>query len=175
MRYFFHIFDGPKVFPDKIGNRLSSPEVAILKAKIIAAELNKGGEFCRSNVVLVLDENGNNIFGCRVSQIESAIDEVKYSAATSVQINRLKKPALTPRGWLVGVTGGSIRLSTREKWFAVGIHLRKAAEAAVCNLLEVKSSDVVSASRPLKPVEIVTLSLRRGQVVLWSSSGDSLQ
>ena len=63
---------------------------------------------------------------------------------------------------------------TREKWFAVGIHLRKVAESAVCNLLEVKSSDIAFASRPLKPVEIVTLSLRRGQVVLCSSSGDSL-
>jgi hypothetical protein len=65
MRYFFHIFDGPKVFPDEDGNRLSSPELAIRQAKALAVELSKAGEFCRSNLVFVLDEKGNNIFGCR--------------------------------------------------------------------------------------------------------------
>jgi len=67
MRYFFHILHGPKVFPDENGNRLSSPELAIRQAKALAAELSKAGEFCRSNSVLVLDENGNNIFGCRAA------------------------------------------------------------------------------------------------------------
>jgi uncharacterized protein DUF6894 len=65
MRYYFHIFDGPTVFPDEQGNRLASPELAIIQAKVLAAELSKAGEFCRSNLVFVLDENGNNIFGCR--------------------------------------------------------------------------------------------------------------
>jgi hypothetical protein len=64
MRYFFHIFDGPKAFPDEDGNRLSSPELATRQAKVLAAELSKAGEFCRSNLVFVLDENGNNIFRC---------------------------------------------------------------------------------------------------------------
>ena len=63
MRYFFHIIDGPKVFLDEDGNRLSSPELAIRQAKALAVELSKAGAFCRSNSVLVLDENGNNIFG----------------------------------------------------------------------------------------------------------------
>jgi hypothetical protein len=67
MRYFFHIFHGPKVFPDEDGNRLSSPELAIRQAKILAVELSKAGEFCRSNLVLVLDENGKDIFGCRAA------------------------------------------------------------------------------------------------------------
>jgi hypothetical protein len=67
MRYFFHIFDGPKVFPDEDGNKLSSPELAIRQAEVLAVELSKGGEFCRSNLVFVLDENGNNIFGCRAA------------------------------------------------------------------------------------------------------------
>lgn len=67
MRYFFHILHGPKVFPDVNGNRLSSPELAIRQAKALAAELSKAGEFCRLNSVLVLDENGNNIFGCRAA------------------------------------------------------------------------------------------------------------
>jgi hypothetical protein len=65
MRYFFHIFDGPKAFPDEDGNRLSSPELAIRQAKVLAAELSKAGEFCRLNLVFVLDENGTNIFRCR--------------------------------------------------------------------------------------------------------------
>jgi hypothetical protein len=67
MRYFFHIFDGPKVFPDEDGNRLSSPELAIRQAKVLAAELSKAGEFCRSSFVFVLDENGKDIFGCRAA------------------------------------------------------------------------------------------------------------
>jgi hypothetical protein len=67
MRYFFHIFDGPKVFPDEVGNRLSSPEAAIFQAKVIAAELSKAGEFCRSNLVCVLDESGKDVFRCRAA------------------------------------------------------------------------------------------------------------
>lgn len=65
MRYFFHIFDGAKVFPDEAGSRLSSPELAIRQARVLAAELSKAGAFCRSNLVLVLDENDNNVFGCQ--------------------------------------------------------------------------------------------------------------
>jgi hypothetical protein len=67
MKYFFHIFDGPKVFPDEDGNRLSSPELAMRQAEVLAVELSKAGEFCRSNLVVVLDEDGNNIFGCRAA------------------------------------------------------------------------------------------------------------
>jgi hypothetical protein len=67
VRYFFHIFDGRKVFPDEDGNRLSSPELAIRQAKVLAAELSKACEFCRSSFVFVLDENGKDIFGCRAA------------------------------------------------------------------------------------------------------------
>jgi hypothetical protein len=67
MRYFFHIFHGPKVFPDENGNRLSSPELAIRQAKVLAFELSKAGEFCRSSFVFVLDENGKSIFECRTA------------------------------------------------------------------------------------------------------------
>jgi len=67
MRYFFHIFHGPKVFPDEDGNRLSSPELAIRQARVLAVELSKAGEFCRSSFVFVLDENGKNIFRCRAA------------------------------------------------------------------------------------------------------------
>jgi hypothetical protein len=65
MRYFFHICDGPKVFPDEVGERLSSPEAAIDQAKFLAAELRKAGEFCRSSFIFVLDENGHRISECR--------------------------------------------------------------------------------------------------------------
>ena len=67
MRYFFHIFDGPKIFPDEDESRLLSPELAILQAKALAVELGKAGELCRSNLVFVLDENGSNVFGCRLT------------------------------------------------------------------------------------------------------------
>jgi hypothetical protein len=67
MRYFFHIWDGQKVFPDEVGERLSSPEQAIDQARFLAAELRKAGEFCRSSVVLVVDENGHRIFECLAS------------------------------------------------------------------------------------------------------------
>ena len=67
MRYFFHILHGQKVFPDEDGNRLLSPELAICQAKALAVELSKAGEFCRSNLVLVLDETGKDIFGCRAA------------------------------------------------------------------------------------------------------------
>jgi hypothetical protein len=66
MRYFFHILNGPKVFPDEDGTRLSSPALAILQARALVVELSKAGEFCRFNLVFVLDENGSNIFACRV-------------------------------------------------------------------------------------------------------------
>jgi hypothetical protein len=67
MRYFFHILDGPKVFSDEVGRSLSSREEAISQATFLAAELEKAGEFCRSNLVLVVDENGQRIFECRAS------------------------------------------------------------------------------------------------------------
>ena len=67
MKYFFHIFDGPRVFPDQDGNRLSSPELAMRQAEVLAVELSKAGEFCRSNLILVVDENGQRIFECQAS------------------------------------------------------------------------------------------------------------
>jgi hypothetical protein len=67
MRYFFHICDGPKVFPDEVGKSLSTPEEAIQQAKFLAAELSKAGEFCRSNLVFVVDENSHRVFDCRAS------------------------------------------------------------------------------------------------------------
>lgn len=62
MRYFFHILDGPKVFSDEVGSRLSNPKLAITQAQALATELGKAGALCRSSLVFVLDENGNRIF-----------------------------------------------------------------------------------------------------------------
>ena len=72
----------------------------------------------------------------------------------------VKSTGLAPRGCLVRVTSGA-----RQRWFAVGIYSRRMAEAAVCNLPEIEASDIVFARRSLKPAEIETLGLRRGQVV----------
>lgn len=72
MRYFFHIFDGPKVYPDEGGSSLSGPEMAVLQAKTLALELTKAGALCRSNLVLVLDETGSIIFNCWVRAMSHA-------------------------------------------------------------------------------------------------------
>jgi len=85
---------------------------------------------------------------------------------------RLNGNELAPRGCLVRVTCGTDRYAPRERWFAVGIYFQKVAEAAVCNLPQIESTDVVFARRPLKPAEIETLGLRRGQVVQCSVSDD---
>ena len=67
MRYFFHIFDGRKVFPDTVGISFSSLAAAIRQANLLADELRKTGEFGRSNIVFVVDENGHRIFECKAS------------------------------------------------------------------------------------------------------------
>jgi hypothetical protein len=46
------------------------------------------------------------------------------------------------------------------------------AEDAVCNLPQIEPSDIVFARRRLKPAEIETLALRRGQVVECSVGGE---
>ena len=64
-KYFFHILDGSKLFADEFGKSLSNSEEAINQAKCLAAELSKAGDFCKSNLVLVVDEHGQPIFECR--------------------------------------------------------------------------------------------------------------
>ena len=66
-RYFLHIRDGSELFADELGKSFSNPEEAINHARCLAAELSKAGEFCRSNIVLVVDEHGQRIFECRAS------------------------------------------------------------------------------------------------------------
>jgi hypothetical protein len=66
-RYFFHILDGSELFADELGKSFSNSEEAINQAKCLAAELSKAGDFCRSNLVLVVDEHGQRIFECRAS------------------------------------------------------------------------------------------------------------
>jgi hypothetical protein len=66
-RYFFHILDGTELFADELGKSFSNSEEAINQAKNLAAELSKAGDFCKSNLVLVVDEHGQQIFECRAS------------------------------------------------------------------------------------------------------------
>ena len=161
MRYFFHILDGATVFYDKVGSTLSSPEIAISQAKLIAAELCKAGELCRSHLVFVLDANGKNIFRCRVdtSALQPGAHDLPMTPVRS------KKSGLTPRGCLVRVTGGTGNHPI-QRWFAVGIYFQKMAEAAICDLPQIDPTDVVFAYRRLQPSEIETLGLRRGQIIL---------
>ncbi len=67
MRYFFHISDGSKLFPDDAGSNLPSFEYAKRMAVVVADELKKGGEFCQSSLVIVSDENGKKLFECGAS------------------------------------------------------------------------------------------------------------
>ena len=66
-QYFFHILDGSELFADEFGKSFSNSEEAINQAKCLAAELSKAGDFCKSNLVLVVDEHGQRIFECRAS------------------------------------------------------------------------------------------------------------
>jgi len=53
MRYFFHIVDKYGLSPDPTGCEHASRDAAVVHAGRIAAELAKGGEFCRQSFVLV--------------------------------------------------------------------------------------------------------------------------
>ena len=64
MRYFFHIFDGSELHPDDVGNNLPSFEYAKRLAEVVADELKKGGQFSRTRLVVVADENDDIIFAC---------------------------------------------------------------------------------------------------------------
>jgi hypothetical protein len=63
----FHIFDGSELRPDDVGNNLPSLEYARRLAEVVADELKKGGEFSRSSLVIVADENDNILLECGVS------------------------------------------------------------------------------------------------------------
>jgi fructose 1,6-bisphosphatase len=67
MRYFFHIFEGSELHPDDVGNNPPSLEYARRLAEVVADELRKGGEFSRSSLVIVADENDNILLECGAS------------------------------------------------------------------------------------------------------------
>ena len=90
-------------------------------------------------------------------------------------VRSLETNHLAPRGCLVRVRYGTDQTSRKERWFAVGIYFQRLAEAAVCKLPQIESTNVVFARRPLKPAEIKMLRLRRGQVVECSVSNDTIQ
>ena len=66
--YFFHIVGGSELFPDELGRSLPTLESAKRHAKVLAEELRKGGDFCESSLVRVVDEHGNTVFECPVSR-----------------------------------------------------------------------------------------------------------
>ena len=67
MRYFFHIIGGSRLYPDELGRSLLTLESAKCHARVLAEELQKGGDFCGSCFVRVVDERGNSLFECPVS------------------------------------------------------------------------------------------------------------
>ena len=106
--------------------------------------------------------------------IQSSSAQSPKQPSVTLLVTTVKKTQLAPRGCLVRVTGGVDSHFRRERWFAVGIYFQKLAEAAVCSLPQIEPTDVVFARRPLKPAEIETLALQRGQVV-ECSVGDELK
>ena len=97
-----------------------------------------------------------------------------FSAAViPVTTTTVKVRHLAMRGCLVQVR--TDRCSPKERWFAVGIYLQRAAEAAVCGLPQIGPAHAVFARRPLKRAEIETLSLRSRQVVECSVSNDTIR
>jgi hypothetical protein len=62
MRYFFHIVGALELFPDELGRCLLTLESGKRHAKVLADELKKGGDFCGSCLVRVVDEGGNTLF-----------------------------------------------------------------------------------------------------------------
>ena len=56
---------------DEVGEGLSGPAKAIVQANILAAELRKAGEFCRSTRSEVMDENDQRIFERRPAETVS--------------------------------------------------------------------------------------------------------
>jgi hypothetical protein len=92
-------------------------------------------------------------------------------AVIPLAVRSLETNCLAPRGCLVRVKNGT----DQERWFAVGIYFQRLAEAAVCKLPQIESTNVVFARRPLKRAEIEMLRLRRGQVVECSVSNDTIQ
>ena len=95
-------------------------------------------------------------------------------AVIPMVVGNLKANHLAPRGCLVRVRCGTDQTSRKERWFAVGIYFQRLAEAAVCNLPQIESTNAVFARRPLKRAEIELLRLRRGQVVECSVSNDAI-
>jgi hypothetical protein len=52
---------------DEVGNNLASLEDAKRLAEVVADEIKKGGDFSRSSLVVVADENDNILFECGAS------------------------------------------------------------------------------------------------------------
>jgi hypothetical protein len=61
MRYFFPVSDGSSTIDDDESTVLSSPDVAMIDAAVIAGELAQDGEWYNGHVVYVTDEHGNEI------------------------------------------------------------------------------------------------------------------
>jgi hypothetical protein len=67
MLYFFHIVSGSELFSDELGRSLPTLESVKRHANVLADELRKGGDFCGTSLVRVVDERGNTVFECPVS------------------------------------------------------------------------------------------------------------
>jgi DNA-binding CsgD family transcriptional regulator len=65
LRYFFHVSDEGRTTKDEDGTVLSRPDVAMLRAAVIAGELMR--KCGRGHLVCAVDEHGNEIARCQSS------------------------------------------------------------------------------------------------------------
>lgn len=151
------------MFPDEVGNTLFE-KLRYLRPKSSLPCYARPASFARRIWCSYWTRMTRIIFRCRAKGRPTPLKRVL--AAIPMIMNKFKGPGLAPRGCLVRVTNGAGQYSLRERWFAVGIYFQRTAETAVCALPEINPSDVVFAYRRLKPTEIITLGLRRGQIVL---------
>jgi len=66
MRYFFDIVGGSELHSDEYGRDLRTFASAQRFARMLAAELRKGGRFCGSSFVRVVDEDDQTVLECPV-------------------------------------------------------------------------------------------------------------
>jgi hypothetical protein len=66
-RFFFDIVTGGETVADAIGQELSSPDVAILQAAVLAVDMAEDGKASRNCRIRVRDEHGRTVYTLAVA------------------------------------------------------------------------------------------------------------
>jgi DNA-binding CsgD family transcriptional regulator len=122
VRYFFHITDHNSTTKDEGGTVLSSDDIAMLHAAVIAAELARNGGYRQGYLVCAVDEQGNEIARCQSSpRPEATPGQRQPSSATRPgQINGRPAPRMRQ-------LNDQSNLTAREREVLAWISLGKSA------------------------------------------------